>query len=343
VAQALILDAPRLLRIVEEPDVALRPGEVRVETLHSGISAGTEIATYRGTNPHQTKQWDASARVFRDARAVPAYPVMTLGYAEVGRVVESADERIAVHSMVAGRWGHRTHAVVAGDVAVDGILDTGTDPLIGIFSHLGAIALNAVHDAEVGIGETAVVYGLGPIGLLITALLHASGVRVVGVDPIGGRRELAASMGAAITIDPTVESASDAVRSLTDGIGADVCIEASGNVSALHDAVRAAAPNSQVVAVGFVQGGAPSLVLGEEFHHNRVALVSSQIGAVAPSRSHRWSRRRLWRAAIALQTSGLVDFRPVISHHVGFDRSPTMFDRLDGAAGDVVLAVIDFP
>ena len=51
------------------------PGEVRVRTLYSGISAGTELATYRGTNPYLQKQWDPAVGLFLPGQTTFSYPV----------------------------------------------------------------------------------------------------------------------------------------------------------------------------------------------------------------------------------------------------------------------------
>ena len=79
----------------EEPDLA--DGQFDVDTLYSGISAGTELTQYRGTNPYLHGRWDESLKLFVPAaeaaeaasRASQEYPVRFTGYMEVGRVVAS--------------------------------------------------------------------------------------------------------------------------------------------------------------------------------------------------------------------------------------------------------------
>ena len=88
---------------------------------------------------------------------------------------------------------------------------------------------------------------------------------------------------AANRIAPRDGTVGPQLRRLTDGRGADVAIEISGSYRALHDAIRAVAVDGRVVAAGFYQGDGVGLRLGDEFHHNRVRLVSSQIGGVPPT------------------------------------------------------------
>ena len=63
----------------EYPTPEPKAGEVRVATFYSGISAGTELAIYRGTNPYLEKQWDPEAELFLPGESTFHYPVSTLG------------------------------------------------------------------------------------------------------------------------------------------------------------------------------------------------------------------------------------------------------------------------
>ena len=171
---------------------------------------------------------------------------------------------------------------------------------------------------------------------------RASGATVIGVDPVAARRDLALSLGADRVLDPTAGSIAEIVKSETGGRGADICIEVSGAPRALAEAMRTIAYASRVVAMGFFQGEARGLMLGEEFHHNRIELVSSQISGVAPAISHRWSKLRLWQTAVRLQHEGRLNLLPLISHSVPFAEAPALFARLDAGEPGLMQAVLDF-
>ena len=341
--KALILTAPHELAFEDRPDAPLGPDEVRVRTLYSGISAGTELTQYRGTSPFLARRWDEARRLFVDSDAAASpYPVRTLGYEEVGEVVEVGRDMgdVRVGALVFGTWNHRSHAVVSADYARERAMPEGADPRTGIFSHIGAVALNGVHDAQVRIGETVALFGLGVPGQIVAQALRASGCRVIAVDPDGGRRAVAARLGAHVTMAP--DNAAQAIKDLTGGKGADACIEASGAAPALAEAIRAVAWSSRVVAMGFFQGEVAGLRLGEEFHHNRVQLICSQISGVAPETSHRWSKPRLWRRAVELQHEGVLDLLALITHKVPFDEAPALFERLAAGEPGVLQAVLEF-
>ncbi|HEY0636029.1 MAG TPA: zinc-binding dehydrogenase [Pseudonocardiaceae bacterium] len=337
-----MLTGPRALAVADEPIDGPGPGEVLVRTWYSGVSAGTELAQYRGTSPFLHRSWDAARRLFTEPDGDP-YPVRTLGYEEVGELVAAGPGvDLPVGAVVFGTWGHRTHAVLPAERARTGLLPAGADPLTGVFSHIGAVALNGAHDAGVRLGDLAVVFGLGVPGQIVAQALRASGATVVGVDPVPRRRSVALGLGADVVLDPAATAVAEEVRALTGGRGADVCVEVSGATTALAEAVRTVAYASRVVAMGFYQGEARGLMLGEEFHHNRVELVCSQISGVAPAASHRWDKPRLWRAAVELQHAGRLALLPLITHRVPFADAPGLFARLDAGEPDLLQAVLTF-
>jgi threonine dehydrogenase-like Zn-dependent dehydrogenase len=216
------------------------------------------------------------------------------------------------------------------------------DPLAGIFSHLGAIALNGVHDAAIRLGDTIAIFGMGALGQIVLMMARRAGARVIAVDLHDSRLERAREFGAEMTINAGQESAAERIKALTNGLGADVCIEVSGSTAALHEAIRSVAYSARVVAMGFFQGEARGLLLGDEFHHNRINLICSQISGVAPEASYRWNKLRLWQTAIRLQADGWLDFRPVITHRAPFERAAELFEALDQRPDEVTLAVIEF-
>jgi threonine dehydrogenase-like Zn-dependent dehydrogenase len=344
-AFAVALTAPRTVSLVDEPLADLGPADVRLRTLYSGISAGTELAAYRGTSPHLQKRWDAERRLFiEDAVSeTTSLPLTSWGYEEVGEVVEAgADARVALGTLVYGTWGHRSHHVASGALARARTLPPGTDPLIGIFSHIGPTALNGVLDSAVRLGETAAVFGLGVVGQLCVQLLKLCGARVVGSDVLASRREVAHRLGLEHVLDPAKAPAAEQIKDLTGGRGADVCIEASGSTLALHDTIRACAYNGRVVALGFYQGQAQGLFLGEEFHHNRISLVCSQIGGIAPELQQRWDRQRLVQTFMDLATRGAVDSIPLITHRAPVREAARIYQLLDERPQEVLQAVLDF-
>ena len=336
--------SPRVAEVVDEPVPPLAPDEVRLRTLFSGISAGTELTAYRGSNPYLTKRWDEDRRLFVEGSTSFEYPVDGWGYEEVGEVVELGTEAtgLAVGDRVWGTWGHRALTVQKAERASRRILSPAADPRIGIFSQIGAIGLNVVLDADIHVGETVAVFGLGVPGQIAAQLARLNGARVIGVDRMPRRRRLAGELGADELVDADDGDVAEQIRALTDGRGADVCLEITGNYGALHEAIRSVAYSSRVCAAGFMQGEGAGLRLGEEFHHNRVQLVCSQISGVSPALQHRWDAYRLARTALDLATSGRLRLTELISHTMPMGQAPEAFQLLDQHPEEALQVVLSF-
>ncbi|HET6626532.1 MAG TPA: zinc-binding alcohol dehydrogenase [Nocardioidaceae bacterium] len=337
---------PHQVELVDVPAEDLPPGHVRVRTWYSGISAGTELTAYRGTNPYLTKSWDPAERLFVAGAPSFGYPVRGWGYSEVGEVIEVADdvEVLSPGAVVAGIWGHRSEGLLPVAAPHWRRVPEGADPLHGVFARLGAIALNAVLAADSRLGENVVVFGQGVIGLLATQLARRSGARVLAVDAIGSRLALARRLGAAEAIPAdSPGGAGAAVRRLTGTAGADSAIELSGSYRALHEAIRSVVVDGTVVASGFYQGDGTGLRLGEEFHHNRVRIIASQIGGAPLALGPRWDQRRLVGTFLDEVASGEVRVDELISHVLDVDKVAEAFRLIDSSPADALQVVLRFP
>ena len=337
------LTGPRVVGIRDYPVPEVGAGEVGIRTLYSGISAGTELATYRGTNPYLEKRWDPDRALFIPGATTFRYPLDVWGYSEVGvvQVLGEGVHTLEIGDVVSGIWGHRSHAAVAAERLVGHVLPVDIDPKIGTFDRVGAVALNSVLAAGPNIGETVAVFGQGVIGLLATQLLVSQGIDVLAVDNVPARLDLAEKLGA------TPVSARDGdvavhLRELAGGRGPDRVIELTGAYAALHQAIRCAGIDGTVVAAGFYQGAASALALGEEFHHNRVRLVSSQIGALPSGLRDRWTRERLHETVMRLWASGRLDPSPLISHVIPAREAAVAYQLIDQPPADLLQVLLDF-
>ncbi len=88
----LVFESPRTVGFADEEERPLQPDEVRLQTLFSGISAGTELTAYRGTNPYLHKRWDADRRLFVAGEEPQRYPQRGWGYEEIGEISELGAE-----------------------------------------------------------------------------------------------------------------------------------------------------------------------------------------------------------------------------------------------------------
>jgi 2-desacetyl-2-hydroxyethyl bacteriochlorophyllide A dehydrogenase len=115
---------------------------------------------------------------------------------------------------------------------------------------------------DVDAADTVAVLGAGPIGLGVVAAANGRGARVIVAEPNPDRAALAHRLGAEVSLDPTDEGFVAAVHEHTDGRGADVVIEASGNPAAMAAALDVAAFRGRLVNVGIDVGGSAPTRLG---------------------------------------------------------------------------------
>jgi alcohol dehydrogenase/L-iditol 2-dehydrogenase len=166
------------------------------------------------------------------------------------------------------------------------------------------VATNAVlEQSSPKPGDTAVVLGPGPVGLLCTALLaatHPSHLVVVGVARDAARLELARKYGATHVVVAPDEDAAQAVRELGDGLGADLVVDAAGVSSTLRLALDLVRPAGQITKVGW--GRAP-------LDFSLDPLVAKAV-TLRGSFSHTWVT---WERVLDLLASGVIDVRPLIA------------------------------
>lgn len=206
-------------RVVEVPAPALRRGSLLVRVCASVVSAGTERAAVEfarksllgkaRSRPDLVRQVmekvrrEGVAGALETVRARLDRP-LELGYSCAGTVVAVAEgvEGFRVGDGVAcGGAGYAVHAEVVcvpKNLAV--VVPAGVGFEDAAFATVGAIALHGLRLAEVELGDTVAVIGLGLIGLLVVQLARAAGCRVMGVDPDPRRVELARALGAEVAV-----------------------------------------------------------------------------------------------------------------------------------------------
>ncbi|WP_305784440.1 zinc-dependent alcohol dehydrogenase [Symbioplanes lichenis] len=350
----VVVTGPGEVSIVATP---VEDGPFRVRTLFSGVSAGTELSFVKGTHPGLHVGFDGELGLF-GGPASDAYPVTRLGYMEVGVVESSATPAVTVGSTVAMTYGHRTGWT--GDPLRDRIvpLPASLDPILGIYAaHMGPICANGLlHAAAEAGGSTladgvsgrrVAVTGAGVVGLLTALFARAHGaLSVVVIDPSPDRLAVAAALG----LDTLDSSAGDSAVTLKTAWrhwpgdrGADVVFQCRGQASALQLALRLLRPQGTVIDLAFYQGGADEVRLGEEFHHNGLALRCAQIGRVPRGLAGTWDRDRLSAATIDLLRAHGDDIRKhMITAVVPFDQTPQLLADLGARRRQEVQSVLAF-
>jgi len=319
------------------------PAQARVRTLYTAISRGTELAFYRGSAPQFERSFDSGTRLFTDGAQVK-YP-LKYGYTHVGEVTAVGDAAVgaSVGDVVFSSAGHATGVLVpAREDRHPCRLPAGLDPRMGTFTPLGIVAYNALLDSGYVFGDSVVVFGAGVIGQLAVQMARLAGAgRVTAVDMLESRLELARRSGADEALSPEkTPDVAAAIREINGGRGADLVIECTGSTRALAEAIRCACVDGTVVVSSFYGGEARGLRLGEEFHHNRVRLVSSQLGSVSPAVSNRWSVQRRNQAVVDLLPR--LELEPLISHVMPQEKAAEAFAMLDERPDECMHVILEY-
>lgn len=280
----------------------LADGHVRIRTVRSAISSGTEMTFYGpgAMNVYLHKRWNEELRIFEPGTASMAYPLV-IGYRAAGEVVESRAPDVGVGTRVYGSWRHTELTSLPGEVALAQQLPDGLSWDDGVdIAQMGPICVNAVAygDGEQS-GHPAVVFGAGVVGLLTAQIARATGADPVHVvDRLPQRLGIAASLDFEVVDGSAGGDVAPTLKRAHGSEGIPVAWECTGSTRALHEAIRVVRRRGSVVAVGFYQGEAGGLMLGDEFHHNGIRIICGQIGNVHPGQT--WGTLRSGTIGMAL-------------------------------------------
>jgi threonine dehydrogenase-like Zn-dependent dehydrogenase len=341
----LLITAPGKVEVV--PERLCRPGrgQVLARSVVSGISHGTELAWYRGLAPALHIGWDPDVRVYRDGMPGRGYPVAP-GYELVAVVEETgaAVTRVRPGHLVYLDRPHADLHLVGEDDAAAGLLAEGTDPERAVFFPLARVALGSVHDAAISIGESVLVTGLGTVGLLAAQLALRAGARIViGIDRYPRRVKAAGKLGIHAVLARSGQDIARVVAEQVGGDGADVAIEASGSYWLLHQAIRSVRACGRVVTVASYHGDQDGLLLGREYHRNRITLVSTMTVNGCPQRGHPvWDLDRLNTVARGLVLDGTLAATELITHRIPFAAGDTAYQLIDAHQGEIIKVVLTY-
>jgi threonine 3-dehydrogenase len=193
---------------------------------------------------------------------------------------------------------------------------------------------NAVHAAfgteggEDLLTNPVAVIGCGPIGLFSVAIARALGAwKVFAIEPNPDRRALAGTMGADLLIDPVAEDPVEVVMRETDGGGAEVVLEMSGNARAIDQGTRMLARGGRMSLLGLPEGPV-TLDLNDQviFKEARILGITGR------------EMFRTWQQTTTLLSTGRVDISPVITHRFPLERFEEAFaTAASGHAAKVIM------
>lgn len=194
-----------------------------------------------------------------------------------------------------------------------------------------AVANRAIARGRVSPGESVVVIGPGPVGILAAAAARAAGAgRVIVAGTRASRLDLAMRFGADAVVNSRETDAVAAVRAELDGRLADVVIEIAGATAAQQQAVRLVRRGGRVVLAGACGAAAPVTFLADEDLLTReIDLLPSFLSAGG------------FEPAIRMLERGDFDYASLVTHRFGLDEVRAAYDVIENRDGGVLKAVID--
>ena len=315
----------------QELDETLRGDEILVKNDYDLISAGTELANYRGL-----------PNTVAAARGFPHHA----GYSASGHVVAVGPEakRTKVGDQVVVNWGHHRGYFKRSETRVVKIPD-GVDMQCAACTHLASFPLLAVRRLRIEIGEPVMIAGLGLLGQFAVQFARLSGAYpVLACDYSPERRELAKRLGADAVLDPREADFTARVKNMTDGRGPAAVVEVTGFISALRQALGYVAENGRIALLGCTRISDEYIDFYKYVHRRGVRLIGAHTMTrpKLESRPGEWTEPDDYRAFLNLLKAGRVQAAPLIGEVAPAAEAAAIFHRLDTAEKPPLGVLLDW-
>ena len=341
--QRLVLTPAGQIEIEEFEAPVPASNQVLVRTHLTQVSAGSEMNGIRRRR---------SASAAEQAEFAP----VGLGYTAIGVVEAVGNEidQVAVGDRVICSGNHATHWLVtpesaANDVAIsqEYNLQKLPDDLSDVevaFCVLGDIALHGVRRAQIEIGESVAVHGLGAVGLMALQLCRLVGAYpLFGVDMVEERLNLARQLGASHLVDAGRQDVVAEIRthtqlpwrwrgalpSMLPGSGAEVQLHCTSYIGNYPTMIKAAADRGRIILVGATSGSV--LIESNELFRREIMMTGSYQTGMSDTHPYwPWTRVRNQHVILDLIRRGELKIEPLVSHVEPYTQAPQLFERMMG-------------
>jgi L-gulonate 5-dehydrogenase len=321
--KAAIMDEPRQMHVGNWAEPRVGPNDVLLEVQAAGICAG-DMYFYLGRNPYAVYPQICGHEIAGTIRATgkdvrdlqPGMPVVVEPFVGCGKCYPcrigksnccARLEIIGVH-----RPGGYAEFLSAPASHIHRVPE-GMSPVLASFAEPVAIGVQACRRGEVKPGEYVLILGCGPIGLALIEVARAYGAKPVATDVLPARLEFAKQLGAHVL--PADDDLLRNVLEETDGEGAPVVIEATGNVQAMEQTVHLVAAGGRIVIVGLVKQGMGVTFPGLDFTRKEMTVVGSRASV------------RCFPEALELLATGAIQY-PKVATEFNLWEAPEVFSRL---------------
>lgn len=307
--------------LIEEAIPTPGPGQVLIRLACSTISSGTERANLTG---------EVNVSIARNAPKSAHFPRRS-GYSSSG-VAEALGEgvtQLSVGDRVAMSW--TTHSqYICKEVNEVYPLDDDQSFSEGALWHIATFPMAAIRKCRLEIGESAIVMGMGILGMMAVRLLRAAGAApIIAADPVPEKRQLARKLGADYAFDPFDSDFEAQVRRVTAG-GANVAIEVTGNGAALDSVLDVMARFGRVALLGCTRSSDFQIDYYKKIHGPGITLIGAHTMARPSTESSpgMWTTRDDILAIQRLVRLKRLDFASLVEETHSPEEAPAVYARL---------------
>lgn len=323
--------------VKEFPDPVPGPGQVRVKILATGI-CGSDLHLYHTDKESAKRRGDRipghepsgivdiighGVKKIKEGDRVTVYHYLGCGYCD-----QCASGNLMWCREARGYGGpvDGSHAdFVIADERNCVLMPDSVSFIDGAFIACpGGTAYSSMRKLDVGAGDTVAIFGLGPVGLSGVVLAKAMGGRVIGVDIIRERTDMALRLGADAVVNAQNEDPVKAIRDFTGGKSAPLAFEASGSAKGRSDIVSCLRRGGKAVFVG---AGSSEKVI------NPGQLIGAQLTLMGSFVLPLWMT---WEMVNFLD-SQRISFEEIVTHKFSIEEAPEAYKLFDqGKTGKVI-------
>ena len=315
-SKKIVFTAPHKAELLEVDVRELKEDEVLTDMEYTVVSGGTERANIM-----------AMPNTGGDN-----FP-KTLGYCGIGHVIKvgSAVDNIAVGDRVLVYHGKHMKYNVRTVKEITKVENDSIDSLDAAFVIIAAMGLGGVRKLEIELGESAMVMGLGLLGIFALQFCRLSGAYpVIAADLNPARRELALKLGADYAFDPSAPDFVEQVKAATKGKGVRATVEVTGVSAAMKQALECASLMGRISLLGCTRVSDCAVDYYQQVHRPGVKLIGAHnlVRPKVESYPHHWTHQDDCKAILDMIAAGRVQVAPIVSRVVSPEDCTEIYNQL---------------
>lgn len=311
----IVFTAPQKAELQVTTIPVPKQGEVVAQMEYTVVSGGTERACLMGM-PNTSQKFP-----------------MSLGYCGIGHVTAVGEgvTKVKIGDRVLVYHGIHADYNIRPEQEITKVDNDEISSLEAAFTIISTMGLGGVRKLELEIGESAMVLGLGLLGMFSVQFCRLNGAYpVIAADFNAERRKLALELGADYALDPGAPDFTEQVRKLTGGRGVNACVEVTGRSEALKQALACASWMGRIALLGCTRVSDCDIDFYTQVHRPGIKLIGAHnfVRPKQESYPHHWTHHDDCRCVLNLIHSGRIQVSPMIARVVKPEQAPEIFDQL---------------